>query len=68
MKIGGHNGFMPYMSVAKGIAASLTGPSETAVRDCTYSRCLRHVSWSWQYCSTYDYDKTPLAVGNSSIA
>lgn len=50
MKIGGHKGFMPYMSVAKGIAASLTGPSETAVRDCcTYSRCLRHVSWSWQF-------------------
>ncbi|DBB17424.1 hypothetical protein WJX82_010099 [Trebouxia sp. C0006] len=33
MKIGGHNGFMPYMSVAKGIAASLTGPSETAEMD-----------------------------------
>ncbi|DBA75033.1 TPA: hypothetical protein ACH3X1_010370 [Trebouxia sp. C0004] len=33
MKIGGHKGFMPYMSVAKGIAASLTGPSETAEMD-----------------------------------
>ena len=44
MKIGGHNGFMPYMSVAKGIAASLTGPSETAVRECTLYRVMQHIS------------------------
>lgn len=31
MKIGGHRGFMPYMAVAQGIAASLTGPGKTAV-------------------------------------
>lgn len=31
MKIRGHNGFMPYMAVAQGIAASLTGPGKTAV-------------------------------------
>ena len=32
MKVGGHNGFMPYMSVANGIAAALSGPSDTAVQ------------------------------------
>ena len=32
MKIGGHRGFMPYMAVAQGIAASLTGPGKTAVQ------------------------------------
>ena len=31
MKIGGHRGFMPYMAVAQGIAASLSGPGKTAV-------------------------------------
>lgn len=31
MKIGGHNGFMPYMAVANGIAGSLSGPSQVAV-------------------------------------
>ena len=34
MKIGGHNGFMPYMAVANGIAGALSGPSESAVRQC----------------------------------
>ena len=33
MKIGGHNGFMPYMAVANGIAGALNGPTESAVRD-----------------------------------
>lgn len=32
MKIGGHRGFMPYMAVAQGIAAALSGPGKTAVR------------------------------------
>lgn len=31
MKIGGHRGFMPYMAVAQGIAAALSGPGKTAV-------------------------------------
>ncbi|KAL3143255.1 hypothetical protein ABBQ38_002104 [Trebouxia sp. C0009 RCD-2024] len=33
MKIGGHRGFMPYMAVAQGIAASLNGPGKTAEMD-----------------------------------
>lgn len=31
MTVGGHNGFLPYMSIANGIAASLDGPSRAAV-------------------------------------
>ena len=31
MKIGGAKGFLPYMAVAKGIAGSLSGPSDVAV-------------------------------------
>ena len=31
MKVGGHNGFLPYMAVANGIAGSLSGPSRAAV-------------------------------------
>lgn len=31
MKVGGHNGFLPYMSVANGILGSLSGPERAAV-------------------------------------
>lgn len=33
MKVGGHNGFLPYMAVANGILGSLSGPERAAVSE-----------------------------------